>query len=388
MMSIQDAVLFIADFAPFPGTRTIAMVLLGIADRCADNYAHDNLCMRTHRRLVAFKDRLESLYRNGRLGLQDPALKAFYNIIDEFFRQLQRYAQKNKVMRVLTGNEMHRVVGKVNEEVDGLMRMLQLDHMDRSMSWRQEWEAARQSQNEVQNEVRQLLQQISRDQKAQRETITLMQFELQKRAHEHGSEVLETMRGTFKKVVACSSVSTPKLPEWFQPPDSVIRDDAPFGHGSFGQVYRGRWLGSNVVIKTLVEDSMDNQRAIDQFIEEINLWYRLNHPNVLKMYGACHLDRSPFIICEDAVYGNLEDYLYVNHRANQSKKMDAAPTGCARLGLRAQPTDRPRRPQVQQHSSWKGRRGSLGRLWLEFRAHTLERAEVVKRDWCNQVEGP
>ncbi|TMW55649.1 hypothetical protein Poli38472_010531 [Pythium oligandrum] len=48
---------------------------------------------------------------------------------------------------------------------------------------------------------------------------------------------------------------------------------------------------------------------MSQFLKEIDLWYTLHHPNVVKMFGACHVSSPPLIVCEDATNGNLADFL-------------------------------------------------------------------------------
>ncbi|KAG7384655.1 hypothetical protein PHYPSEUDO_002402 [Phytophthora pseudosyringae] len=61
------------------------------------------------------------------------------------------------------------------------------------------------------------------------------------------------------------------------------------------------------------------------FLREANIWFTLNHPNVVKLYGACHVgksatarnldepakhsDRRPFFVCEYASEGTLNEFL-------------------------------------------------------------------------------
>lgn len=44
-------------------------------------------------------------------------------------------------------------------------------------------------------------------------------------------------------------------------------------------------------------------------MSEISIWHQFTHPNVIKMFGASHLCSPPLIVCEDAVNGNLANYL-------------------------------------------------------------------------------
>lgn len=49
-----------------------------------------------------------------------------------------------------------------------------------------------------------------------------------------------------------------------------------------------------------------SQRKINK---EIHIWHQLNHPNIAKIFGACHISSPPFIVCKDATNGNLRTYL-------------------------------------------------------------------------------
>ncbi|GMF27371.1 unnamed protein product [Phytophthora lilii] len=45
------------------------------------------------------------------------------------------------------------------------------------------------------------------------------------------------------------------------------------------------------------------------FRQEADLWFTLNHSNVIKLYGACYEGRQPFFVCERATSMTLTKYL-------------------------------------------------------------------------------
>jgi serine/threonine protein kinase len=45
------------------------------------------------------------------------------------------------------------------------------------------------------------------------------------------------------------------------------------------------------------------------FIVEADLWSSLSNPNLLKLYGACHVTIPPFFVCEESREGNLSKVL-------------------------------------------------------------------------------
>ncbi|KAK1937112.1 Serine/threonine-protein kinase STY13 [Phytophthora citrophthora] len=97
------------------------------------------------------------------------------------------------------------------------------------------------------------------------------------------------------------------LPEWFVPPEEVLFDpDQPFSRGSYGTVHKGKWLDSQVVVKSVfVKEDVSG----DLFRGEVAIWYSLNHPHIVNLYGACHLGGKPFFVCEHASFGRLDSYL-------------------------------------------------------------------------------
>ncbi|KAF4130648.1 Protein tyrosine kinase [Phytophthora infestans] len=98
---------------------------------------------------------------------------------------------------------------------------------------------------------------------------------------------------------------TEDLPLWFIPPYQV-QLGKHIADGSFGAVYEGEWLDTDVVVKQVLLASSDENG--EQFRHEADLWFSLNHPNLIKLYGACHQGR-PFFVCEPASRGTLASYL-------------------------------------------------------------------------------
>lgn len=95
------------------------------------------------------------------------------------------------------------------------------------------------------------------------------------------------------------------FPSWFVP-SYEVELGAFISEGSFGAVYRGTWSNADVVVKTLLNNSAEQRRA---FVREAEIWFMLNHPNVIQLYGACHVGPRPFFVCEFAEKGALSKFL-------------------------------------------------------------------------------
>ncbi len=67
------------------------------------------------------------------------------------------------------------------------------------------------------------------------------------------------------------------------------------GSGQFGVVKRGKWKGTiDVAVKMMKEGTMSE----DDFIEEAKVMTKLQHTNLVQLYGVCSKNRPIFIITE------------------------------------------------------------------------------------------
>ncbi|KAF1775856.1 Ankyrin repeat-containing domain [Phytophthora cactorum] len=120
---------------------------------------------------------------------------------------------------------------------------------------------------------------------------------------------------------------THKIPEWFLPSREIRKEKDPFSFGSFGKVYRGRWLNSKVVVKCVMAESEKEEQA---FHREARIWHLARHPNILPFFGASDESKPYFFVCEEATNGNLMDYLYrlkVDGRSLVWRKLHEAALG-------------------------------------------------------------
>ncbi|XP_045478600.1 tyrosine-protein kinase Btk29A isoform X2 [Harmonia axyridis] len=78
------------------------------------------------------------------------------------------------------------------------------------------------------------------------------------------------------------------------------------GSGQFGVVRRGKWRGSiDVAVKMMKEGTMSE----DDFIEEAKVMTKLQHTNLVQLYGVCSKSRPIFIVTEYMRYGSLLNHL-------------------------------------------------------------------------------
>ncbi|XP_043249687.1 tyrosine-protein kinase Btk29A isoform X3 [Colletes latitarsis] len=78
------------------------------------------------------------------------------------------------------------------------------------------------------------------------------------------------------------------------------------GSGQFGVVRRGKWRGSiDVAVKMMKGGTMSE----DDFIEEAKVMTKLQHQNLVQLYGVCSKDRPIYIVTEYMRHGSLLNYL-------------------------------------------------------------------------------
>ncbi|RLN93389.1 hypothetical protein BBJ28_00018572 [Nothophytophthora sp. Chile5] len=164
--------------------------------------------------------------------------------------------------------------------------------------WRPTWEQARQRQKKAMHMILEnpssALRQLESDTNRS-EAVALLQFA----ARESGGI---SSLGSTASLAQLGSISAEMLPQWFVPAHQVeLRDH--IADGSFGAVYRGEWLGTDVVVKQVLTDQ-ENKENRAQFRQEIDLWFSLNHEHLIKLFGACHEGR-PFFVCEWASQGTI-----------------------------------------------------------------------------------
>ncbi|XP_059069426.1 uncharacterized protein LOC131072519 [Cryptomeria japonica] len=106
--------------------------------------------------------------------------------------------------------------------------------------------------------------------------------------------VLQFMERKISEAITneCKIESATGTPTCLQiPPKDLIKKKS-IGHGSFGQVYEGSWLGHKVAVKDIPID------APDLFEREITVLSKLHSPFIVQLIGACIEGRSCYIVME------------------------------------------------------------------------------------------
>ncbi|XP_053599836.1 tyrosine-protein kinase Btk isoform X1 [Plodia interpunctella] len=88
------------------------------------------------------------------------------------------------------------------------------------------------------------------------------------------------------------------------PSELVLMEE--LGAGQFGVVRRGKWRGR---IDTAVKMMKEGTMSEDDFIDEAKVMTKLQHQNLVQLYGVCSKHRPIYIVTEYMRHGSLFNYL-------------------------------------------------------------------------------
>ncbi|OWY92464.1 Serine/threonine protein kinase [Phytophthora megakarya] len=252
---------------------------------------HQQLCTHVCTRLDEI-----SHSRNISLDQREPFRCQLGGIVANFVHFLLKRSDLSFIKRLANNRKVERRLFHFHEALDQLQQLIQSDVQD----WKHQWDIDRQLKLE-EFEALANNKQVLVSEKGSisfMEGLFMLKFELDYKADQYtadsiATEHLQLMRRTLTKLVRMSNVKLPSIPDWFIPRDDVEFDaDASFDCGSYGSVHRGTWTngatggkGAKVVIKCLL---VDDDAAKESFYKEVDVWRQLDHPHVLKFYGACH----------------------------------------------------------------------------------------------------
>lgn len=279
----------------------------------------DQVGRQIYNRLADIRQRLEVDDRVCRLA----ALRQFAVIAVQFraFVNTSRVQKKIAELASLGFNGSSKYFS-FHKEIDQLVEALELTGLDSSIhDWKPTWYRTHSTSSEdVFEESLSLLEDLD-DTFECEETMTLLQFELNRRGTSYSETQVDAIYAARLEVERRGStkvkVLARTLPKWFIPPYEVqFNEFNSFSHGSFASVHMGTWLNTPVVIKNLTVEGQESDPEMSAkpdltgvFEREVYIWHHLNHPHIVKLYGACHVGGHQFFVCEHAAKGTLDTYL-------------------------------------------------------------------------------
>ncbi|XP_040176609.1 proto-oncogene tyrosine-protein kinase receptor Ret [Rana temporaria] len=127
---------------------------------------------------------------------------------------------------------------------------------------------------------------------------------------------------SMENQVSVDSFKIPEDPKWEFPRKNLVLGKT-LGEGEFGKVVKatafrlkGKAGYTTVAVKMLKESA--SQSELRDLLSEFNLLKQVNHPHVIKLYGACTQDGPLHLIVEYAKYGSLRSFLRESRKVGPS----------------------------------------------------------------------
>ncbi|KZO99044.1 kinase-like protein [Calocera viscosa TUFC12733] len=94
----------------------------------------------------------------------------------------------------------------------------------------------------------------------------------------------------------------------------------PVDRGARGEIWTAHYEGEMVALKRMKDWVLQDKRRGDRhFARELTSWARLDHVNILKLYGVCELGPVGLAMVSPWMeHGNIMDYLATHEEANRS----------------------------------------------------------------------
>lgn len=183
--------------------------------------------------------------------------------------------------------------------------------------------------------------------------LNFLKVEIQNSNGQHYShEQIKILQKIYQSTVGSDGVQEIEqgaiAPNWFiRRFELGSSERSRVGKGGFGCAYHTKWLGSDVVVKELGQSSSAHSNSgpysttssevesrpnegqklspevLQIFYNEVDVWFKLRHPHVVELFGACH-NEKPFFVCEHAPNGTLRGYLHAQPKHIWEKLYETA----------------------------------------------------------------
>ncbi|KAK6328899.1 hypothetical protein J4Q44_G00008770 [Coregonus suidteri] len=127
---------------------------------------------------------------------------------------------------------------------------------------------------------------------------------------------------SMENQVAIDTFKIPEDPKWEFPRKNLVLGKT-LGEGEFGKVVKatafrlkGKAGYTTVAVKMLKDHASHSE--LRDLLSEFTLLKQVNHPHVIKMFGACSQDGPMYLIVEYAKYGSLRNFLRESRKVGPS----------------------------------------------------------------------
>ncbi|TFK42874.1 ras guanine nucleotide exchange factor domain-containing protein [Crucibulum laeve] len=223
-------------------------------------------------------------------------------VIRRVDRKVNEWANLNRLKSFLQQREIKDGIDSLHRDIDGAMMQFQI-HMHMELARNQI--GSRATQERDKEEIRDLLQKIVKSTEDMKTLVNMSSSE--SRPLEEIMEGLQTelmdpnlqpnQEQDFKESLWLLHQKTSKMPPLTDLTGQVIRTSSyVVARGTFNDVYAGKWLDMEQVALRLPRTFTDNPDVQKRFQREVSIWRKLNHPNVVPLYGIAYIEKDLYSV--------------------------------------------------------------------------------------------
>lgn len=300
---------------------TIFDAIVRLKALCADMRSFEPKCREVVEQIEDFYGVLQGIQGAKQLE-SNLVIPNLAKTITDFQTVMKEHSKKHTLARLFTHGEVDEKIRSFHSRIDHLLKLLDLTHIAESDGWRKKSRGLQERDHDLLLEIQSTnanmyaLMNEYKGENNRREAMMLMQFGIaeKSKSRKFSKDEVTFMKKTRDAIAERSMFPIEELPPWYLPSEDVACPDEAFDEGTYGVVYRGTWNGTPVVIKRLL---MTGDQVEKSFFREVKVWSTMNHPRVVKLWGACHVSSPLFFVCEDAPNGNFAEFFKVKENKQQ-----------------------------------------------------------------------
>lgn len=324
------------DAAAFPTRSQVLSALSTVHQLCLAVKDRQNASLQLHARLHQVFLRITTGASHATLT-SDFDMTAFTRVVNHVRRLLEQHLTlRNAVLRLLASRRFLASVRRVHQELSNVVTKFALARpTSATMNWKQQLAVnTHLDEKTLHATLRALLAPsstfLTKEYSSERRQLHVLmdlvcEFAPEReRVHAHSPLLLETLKMVHKRIANATGVHVRRVPRWFLPRCDVVCLDARgvVGHGSFrSTLLRGEYYGVDVgssssgrphavAIKYLWPLQDVYYTHVEHvFVQTLQQWWHIDHPNVAHVRGACHVSSPPYIVRDFTAYGSLTAYI-------------------------------------------------------------------------------
>ncbi|EFI28427.1 TKL/TKL-ccin protein kinase [Coprinopsis cinerea okayama7 len=253
------------------------------------------------------------------------------NVVRAINAKVQEWARLNRLKSFLQQSEIQEALHRFHRRLDGAMDRY---HIAATLEFRRGLYESRAILERDKAEMRTVLQQIARDNSDLRSLLSETSGKPLEEIMEHfqtelmDPEIPKPQKDDFRFGLWWLHSRSSKLPPLPDLTGQVTKESEHVAFfGTFNDIYKGRWLNEKMVALRLPRSLPNTPRLQRRFEEEVKIWRKLNHPNVLTLYGITKIGQYVYLVSPWMDNGTAINYIQKNPNVDRLGLLEQITSG-------------------------------------------------------------